>query len=89
MEVKKEKIRYILQFFFDKGKRTRQLAEIANGADRTKIIPANYAQFWLSRIRLGLPVVENINAITKMIGVNWRVSNHGISQNIKFDHKKF
>ncbi|GFX41915.1 mariner Mos1 transposase [Trichonephila clavipes] len=31
MEVNKEKIRYILQFFFDKGENASQMAEIVNG----------------------------------------------------------
>ncbi|GFX20015.1 agmatinase, mitochondrial [Trichonephila clavipes] len=31
MEVNKEKIRYILQFFFDKGENAKQAAEIVNG----------------------------------------------------------
>ncbi|GFU09145.1 histone-lysine N-methyltransferase SETMAR [Trichonephila clavipes] len=30
MEVNKEKIRFFLEFFFDKGENTRQVAEIAN-----------------------------------------------------------
>ncbi|GFV54495.1 histone-lysine N-methyltransferase SETMAR [Trichonephila clavipes] len=51
MEVNKEEIRYILQFFFDKGENARQAAEIVNGLYGTDTVKANYAQFWFRRFR--------------------------------------
>ncbi|GFY23197.1 hypothetical protein TNCV_3764371 [Trichonephila clavipes] len=49
MEVKKEKIRYILQFFFDKGENANQVAGLVNGVYGT--VAANYVQFWFRRFR--------------------------------------
>ncbi|GFU22966.1 putative DD34D transposase [Trichonephila clavipes] len=53
MEVNKEKIRYILQFFFDKGENASQVAEIVNGVyGSADTVTANYVQFWFRRFRL-------------------------------------
>ncbi|GFS90388.1 histone-lysine N-methyltransferase SETMAR [Trichonephila clavipes] len=54
MEVNKEKIRYILQFFFDRGKDASQAAEIVNGVFGADTVAANYAQFWFRRFRSGI-----------------------------------
>ncbi|GFU24397.1 histone-lysine N-methyltransferase SETMAR [Trichonephila clavipes] len=54
MEVNKEKIRYILKFFFDKGENASQAAEIVNGADGADTVTANCAQFWFRRFRSGI-----------------------------------
>ncbi|GFT25434.1 hypothetical protein TNCV_182551 [Trichonephila clavipes] len=45
MEIKKEKIRYILQFFFDKGENTSQATEIVNGVYGVDTVTASYVQF--------------------------------------------
>ena len=50
VEVNKEKIRYILQFCFDKGKKASQ-AEIVNAVYGPDTITPNYAQFWIHRFR--------------------------------------
>ncbi|GFX29985.1 hypothetical protein TNCV_2616971 [Trichonephila clavipes] len=42
MEVIKEKIKYILQFFFDKGENASQVAEIVNGVYGADTATANY-----------------------------------------------
>ncbi|GFV72864.1 histone-lysine N-methyltransferase SETMAR [Trichonephila clavipes] len=54
MEVNKEKIRYILQFFFDKGENASQVAEIVNGVYGADTVTANYVQFWFRRFRSGI-----------------------------------
>ncbi|GFT40020.1 histone-lysine N-methyltransferase SETMAR [Trichonephila clavipes] len=70
MEVNKEKIRFFLGFFFDKGENASQVAEIANGVYGHDTVTANYVQFWFRRFRSGIfdvkdaprtvrPVVEN------------------------------
>ncbi|GFW14164.1 histone-lysine N-methyltransferase SETMAR [Trichonephila clavipes] len=75
MEVNKEKIRFFLQFFFDKGENASQVAEIANGVYGLNTVTANYVQFWFHRFlsgifnvknapRTGKPVVENVDKIT-------------------------
>ncbi|GFV69529.1 histone-lysine N-methyltransferase SETMAR [Trichonephila clavipes] len=53
MEVNKEKIRYILQFFFDKGENASQAAEIVNGFYGADTVTANYVQFKFRRFRSG------------------------------------
>ncbi|GFY00532.1 hypothetical protein TNCV_2139291 [Trichonephila clavipes] len=45
MEVNKEKIRYILQFFFDKGENASQVAEIVNGVHGADTVTANSCNF--------------------------------------------
>ncbi|GFX20639.1 histone-lysine N-methyltransferase SETMAR [Trichonephila clavipes] len=54
MEVNKEKIRYILQFFFDKNENTSQVAEIVNGVYGADTVTAHYVQFWFRRFRSGI-----------------------------------
>ncbi|GFV39876.1 histone-lysine N-methyltransferase SETMAR [Trichonephila clavipes] len=90
MELNKEKIRYILQFFFDKGENASQVAEIANGVYG--------ADIWFRRFRSGIsdvkdaprksrPIVENVDKITEIIKVDRHVSSRSISQELKIDHK--
>ncbi|GFX46174.1 histone-lysine N-methyltransferase SETMAR [Trichonephila clavipes] len=98
MEVNKEKIRYILQFFFEKGKTVSQAAEIVNGVYGADTVTANYVTFWFRRFWLGIfyvkdaprtgrPIVENVDKIPEIIQVNQHVSNRGITQVLKIDHK--
>lgn len=98
MEVNKEKIRYILQFFFDKGENASQAAEIVNGVYGADTVTANYVQFWFRRFcsgifdvkdapRTGRPVVENVDKITEIIEVDRHVSSRSIAQELKIDHK--
>ncbi|GFQ90214.1 uncharacterized protein TNCT_394981, partial [Trichonephila clavata] len=51
MEVNKEKIRYILQFFFDKGEYSSQATEIVNGAYSPDTVTANYEKFKYPQFR--------------------------------------
>ncbi|KAL6420427.1 hypothetical protein ACFW04_014434 [Cataglyphis niger] len=78
MEVNKEKIRYILQFFFDKGENASQAAKIVNGVYGSDTVTANYVQFWFRRFRSGIfdvkdaprtgrPVVKNVDKIGEII----------------------
>ncbi|GFU85007.1 histone-lysine N-methyltransferase SETMAR [Trichonephila clavipes] len=98
MEVNKEKIQYILQFFFDKGENANQVAEIANGVYGADTVTANYVQFWFHRFRSGIfdvkdaprtgrPVVENVDKITEIIEADRHVSSSSIAQKVKIDHK--
>ncbi|GFV11079.1 histone-lysine N-methyltransferase SETMAR [Trichonephila clavipes] len=85
MGVNKEKIRYILQFFFDKGENTSRASEIVNGVYDVDTVKANYVQFWVRRFRSGIfdaedalptggPFVENVDTITEIIEVDRYVS---------------
>ncbi|GFW81687.1 histone-lysine N-methyltransferase SETMAR [Trichonephila clavipes] len=100
MEVHKQKIRYILQFFFDKGKNASQVAEIVNGVYGPDTVTANYIQFWFHRFRSGIfylkdaprtgrHVVENVDKITEIIEVDRHVRSRNIAQELKIDHKIF
>ncbi|PRD17719.1 UNVERIFIED_CONTAM: Histone-lysine N-methyltransferase SETMAR [Trichonephila clavipes] len=94
MEVNKEKIRYILQFFFDKGENSSQVAETADSVYSADTVTANYLQFWFRQFRSGIfdikdaphtgrPVVKNVDKITEIIEVDRYVSSRSISQEIK------
>ncbi|GFV39055.1 histone-lysine N-methyltransferase SETMAR [Trichonephila clavipes] len=54
MEVNKEKIRFFLQFFFDKGENASQIAEIANGVYGSDTVTANDVRFYFRRFRSGI-----------------------------------
>ena len=98
MEVNKEKIRYILQFFFDKGENASQTAETVNGIYGPNTVTEKYVKFWFRRFRSGIfnvkhaprpgrPVVENVDKITEIIEVDQHVSSHSIAQELKINHK--
>ncbi|GFW42435.1 histone-lysine N-methyltransferase SETMAR [Trichonephila clavipes] len=74
MDVNKEKIRYILQFFFDKSKNASQVAEIVNGVYGADTVT-------------GRSVIENVDKITEIIEVDWLVSSHSIAQKLKVAYK--
>ncbi|GFW31050.1 histone-lysine N-methyltransferase SETMAR [Trichonephila clavipes] len=96
MEVKK--IRFFLQFLFDKGENASQVvAKIANGVYGADTVTANYVQFWFRRFRLGIfdvkgaprtgrPIIENIDKITEII-VDRHVTSRSIAQELQIDHK--
>ncbi|GFY01574.1 uncharacterized protein TNCV_2607581 [Trichonephila clavipes] len=54
MEVNKEKIRFFVQFFFDKGRNASQVAEIANCVYGAVIVTASYVQHWFRRFGSGI-----------------------------------
>ncbi|GFV70791.1 histone-lysine N-methyltransferase SETMAR [Trichonephila clavipes] len=98
MKVNKEKNRFFLQFFFDKGENPRQVAEIVNGAYGTDTVTANYMKFWFRRFRSGIfdvedspntdrLVVENVDKIIEIIEFDRHVSCRAISQELKIDYK--
>ncbi|GFV94634.1 histone-lysine N-methyltransferase SETMAR [Trichonephila clavipes] len=98
VEINKEKIRYILQFFFDKGENVSQAAEIVNGVYGANTVTVNYVQFWFHRFRsvifdvkdvprTGRPVVENVDKIAEIIRIDQHVSSLSIAQELKIDNK--
>ncbi|GFW69067.1 histone-lysine N-methyltransferase SETMAR [Trichonephila clavipes] len=98
IEVNKEKIRYILQFFFDKDENASQAAEIVNGVYGANTVTVNYGQFWFRRFRSGIfdvkifprtgrPVIENVNKIIEIIEVDPYVSSRSITQELRIDYK--
>ncbi|GFV81288.1 histone-lysine N-methyltransferase SETMAR [Trichonephila clavipes] len=98
MEVNIQKIRYILQLFFDKDKNASQVTEIVHGISGADTLTANYGQFWFCRFRLGIfdvkdaprtgrSVVENVDKITEIIKVHRHVSSRSIAQELKINHR--
>ncbi|GFU79826.1 histone-lysine N-methyltransferase SETMAR [Trichonephila clavipes] len=98
MEDSKKKIRYILQFFIDKGENAGQVAEIVKGDYGVITVKANYVQFWFRRFpssifdvknapRTGRPVVEIVDKITEIMEVDRHLSSRSIAQELKIDHK--
>ncbi|GFY24697.1 histone-lysine N-methyltransferase SETMAR [Trichonephila clavipes] len=98
MEVNKEKIRDILQNFFNKGENANKVAETENGVYGADIVTANCVQFWFHRFRSGnfyvkdaphtdKPVIENVDKITEIIEVDRHISSRSIGQELKIDRK--
>ncbi|GFU70853.1 histone-lysine N-methyltransferase SETMAR [Trichonephila clavipes] len=98
MEISNEKIRFLLQFFFDKGENASKVAEIAHDVYGADTVKANYVQFWFRRFHSCIfavkdaphtrrPVVENVDNITEIIEVDWHVSSPSISQELKINYK--
>ncbi|GFW33454.1 histone-lysine N-methyltransferase SETMAR [Trichonephila clavipes] len=94
MEVNKEKIRYILQFFVDKGENSSQVIEIMNGV--CNAVTANYVEFWFRRFRSGIfdvkdaprtgrTIVEKVDKITEIIEVDQHVGCHCTAQKLAED----
>lgn len=98
MDLSKEKIRYILQFFFDKGENASQAAENVNSVYGPDTITVNHAQFWFRRFRSGnfdvkdasrsgRPVVQNVDKIMEIIESDRHVSTVFIAQELKIAQK--
>ncbi|GFW83756.1 histone-lysine N-methyltransferase SETMAR [Trichonephila clavipes] len=90
MEVNTEKIRYISQFFSDKGKNASLATEFMHGVYGAHIVIASYVQFWFRRFLSGIfavkdasrtyrPVVENFDTITEIIENDWHFSSRSIT----------
>ncbi|GFV67411.1 histone-lysine N-methyltransferase SETMAR [Trichonephila clavipes] len=98
MEVNKEKVRFLLQCFIDKGENTSQVTEIANGLYGADTVTTNYLKIWFRRFRAGIfyvkdapltgrTVVENVDKITEVIEVDRHVNSRSIAQELKIEHK--
>ncbi|GFV04148.1 histone-lysine N-methyltransferase SETMAR [Trichonephila clavipes] len=98
IEVNKEKIRYVLLFFFDKDENASLVAEIVNGVYGVDTVTTNYVQFWFRRFRSGILdvknathtgrlVIETADKATEIIKIYRHVSSRSIAQELKIDHK--
>lgn len=98
MDTSKEKIRYILQFFFDKGENASQAAENVNSVYGPDTVTANHAQFWFRRFRsgnfdvkdaprTGRPIVKNVDKIMDYVESDRHVSTVSIAQELKIAQK--
>jgi len=98
MDTNKEKIRHILQFFFDKGENASQAAENVNSVYGPDTVTVNIAQFWFSRFhsgnfnikdapRSGRPIVENVDKIMEIVESDRHVSTVSIAQELNIAQK--
>ncbi|GFW01883.1 histone-lysine N-methyltransferase SETMAR [Trichonephila clavipes] len=80
------------------GENASQMAEIVNGVYDVNTVTANYVQFWFDDFvqafsyvkdapHTDRPVVENVDKITEIIGVDRHVSSRSIAQKLKIDQK--
>ncbi|GFW90199.1 histone-lysine N-methyltransferase SETMAR [Trichonephila clavipes] len=96
IEVNKEKIQQILQFFFDKSENASHVAEIVNGVYRANAVTTYYVQFWFHRFHSSIfdvkvvprTVIENDDKITQIIEIDRHVSSRCIAQELNIGHKK-
>jgi len=97
MDTSKEKIRHVLQFFFDKGENASQAAENVNSVG-PDTVTANHAQFWFRRFRSGnfdvkdaprsgRPIVENSNKIMEIVESDRHVNTVSIAQELNIAQK--
>lgn len=98
MDFSKHKIRYILQFYFDKGENASQAAENMNNVYGPDTVTANHAQYWFRRFRSGnfdvkdasrsgRPVVKNVDKIMEMIKSDRHLSTVAIARELKIAQK--
>ena len=98
MDTSKEKIRYILQFFFDKGENASQAAANVNSVYGSDTVTANHAQFWFRRFRsgnfdvkdvprTGRPSVENVDKIMDIVASDRHVSSVSIAKELNIAQK--
>ncbi|XP_018049927.1 PREDICTED: histone-lysine N-methyltransferase SETMAR-like [Atta colombica] len=98
MDTSKEKIRHILQFFFDKDENASQAAENVNSVYSPDTVTANHVQFWFRRFRSdnfhikdaprsGRPIVENGDKIMEIVESNRHVSTVSIVQELNIVQK--
>ncbi|GFV61731.1 hypothetical protein TNCV_188891 [Trichonephila clavipes] len=68
------------------GKSASQAAESTSGVYCPDTVTANYLQFWLHGFLSGMPVVENVDKITKIIEGYLHISSRSITYKLKIKH---
>ncbi|CAD6994020.1 unnamed protein product [Ceratitis capitata] len=98
MDTSKEKIRSILQFFFDQGEKAAKAAEKINLVYGPDTVNERVAQNWFRRFRsgnfdvkdaprVGRPVVENCHKIMEIVETDRHVSTSLIAEELKISQK--
>ena len=98
MDTSKEKIRYILQFLFDKSKNASQAAENVNSVYGPDNVTANHSPFWFCLFcfgnfdikdapHCGRPIVENVDKIMEIVESNRHTSTASIAQELNIAQK--
>ncbi|XP_020298171.1 histone-lysine N-methyltransferase SETMAR-like, partial [Pseudomyrmex gracilis] len=98
MSEEKEEIRYILKFYFKKGKNATQAAKKICDVYGHDAVSIRVAQSWFKRFqsgnfdvkdapRSGRPITEKVDEIMKIIEQDRHISSHEIGKQLNIDHK--
>ncbi|CAK9796605.1 Histone-lysine N-methyltransferase SETMAR [Anthophora quadrimaculata] len=98
MEIKKEKIRYILQYHYDQGEKAEQAAKKICAVYGPSTVSNATAKRWFQRFRSGnmdvedearsgRPIVENVDKIMEIVESDRHVSTYSIAQELKISQK--
>ena len=98
MEINKEKIRYILQYHYDKGKNAAQACEKICAIYGEDTLSKSAARKWFARFRAGnfdvkdephsgRPITEKSNEIMVKVERDKHVSTVEIARELGIDHK--
>ena len=98
MEQNKEKIRHILQYYYDKGKNASHAANKICAVYEPDTVSIFTAQRWFQRFRSGAeviedaprsgrPVVENCDKIAELIERDRHSSSRNIGQELGMSHQ--
>lgn len=98
MNTSNEKVRHILQFFFDNGENFSQATENVDSSRGPVSVSANHAQLWFRRFRSrnfdikdaprsGRPIVENIGKIMEIVESDHHVRTVSITEELNVAQK--
>ncbi|XP_017785253.1 PREDICTED: histone-lysine N-methyltransferase SETMAR-like isoform X2 [Nicrophorus vespilloides] len=98
MEVKKEKIRYILQYHYDQGDKAQQAAKKICDVYGPNTVSNATAKRWFRRFRSGnmdiedetrsgRPIVENVDKIMEIVESDRNASTYSIAQELNISQK--
>jgi len=97
-EQNKEKIRHILQYYYDKGKNASQVANKISAIYGPGTVSISTVQRWFQNFRFGVevveeaprsgrPVVENCDKIAKLVERERHSSSRSIGQELGMSHQ--
>ncbi|XP_025157458.1 histone-lysine N-methyltransferase SETMAR-like [Harpegnathos saltator] len=98
MEVKKEEIRYILQYHYNQREKAEQAAKKVCAVYGLNIVSNATAKRWFQRFRSGnmdvedetrsgRPIVENVDKIMEIVESDRHASTYSIAQELKISQK--
>ncbi|XP_014602089.1 PREDICTED: histone-lysine N-methyltransferase SETMAR-like isoform X2 [Polistes canadensis] len=98
MSENKEEIRYILKFYYKKGKNATQAAKRICDVYGHDAVSVRVAQSWFKRFqsgnvdvkdapRSGRPITEKVDEILEKVEQDRHISSHDIGKELNIDHK--
>jgi len=98
MSENKEEVRYILKFYYKKGKNAKQTAKKICDVYGHDALSVRVAQSWFKRFqsgnfdvkdapRSGRPITKKVNEIMEKIEQDRHISSHDIGKELNIDHK--